>query len=207
MIPRLITFFLGIDRSFITDGFYAMTDLSPQEYLFTKIEPDIFRSHFADWAAHNTAGLDYLTREQVERALLEVSLAGDWDLFRPSVWYSENSGTNGEWVYPNEDLAVRGWAYNVFNITNTMTTTYTFQLEGETFGSQGAPAHFVGRIVVINKDGPRYSEMIMSGALTGEASVSVTSEDSQVYLIIASVPEYFQSYQHYPYKVKISKGK
>ena len=160
----------GVDRSFITDGFYAMTDLSPQEYLFTKIGPDTFRSHFADWAAHNTIGLDYLMQEQVDRALLEITLAGDWDYFRPSVWYSENSGTNGEWVQPEEALAARGWAYNVFNISNTLTTTYSFQLQGESVGSQGAPSYFVGRIVVVNKDaGPRYYQMEMSNSVTGMA--------------------------------------
>ena len=59
----------------------------------------------------------------------------------------------------------------------------------------------------MDKDGkPRYSEMGMSSALTGEGSVSVTSDDSQVYLVVASVPEMFTSYQNYPYKVKISKG-
>ena len=68
------------------------------------------RSHFADWAAHTAAELDYLTREQVqllfenewtknrkirafkvERAYLEIGLAGDWDLFRPSVWTAQVS--------------------------------------------------------------------------------------------------------------------
>ena len=44
----------GVEKNLITDGFYAMTDLSPQEYLFTKIGPEIFRGYFADWAAHNT---------------------------------------------------------------------------------------------------------------------------------------------------------
>ena len=80
------------------------------------------RSHFADWAAHTAAELDYLTREQViyhatifvfiviykyviwiykylmlyvksfkkvDRGYLEVDLAGDWDLFRPSVWTAQ----------------------------------------------------------------------------------------------------------------------
>jgi len=197
----------GVKRSFITDGFYAMTNLSPQEYLYTKIGPKTFRNYFADWAAHNTAGLDYLTREQVQRAYLEITLAGDWNLFRPSVWSSTNSGTDGSWVQPVPELAPRGWAYNVFNITNTLDTTYSFQLEGGFVGTQGAPAHFVGRIVVVNKiNGPRYSEMTMSSPLFGEASVSVTPDDSQVYLVVVSVPEYFGSYQNYPYSVKISEG-
>ena len=104
-------------------------------------------------------------------------------------------------------MAVRGWAYNAFNITNSLTTSYSFELQGESLGSQGAPAYFVGRIVVVNKDGPKYYEMEMCNALYGKASILVTSEDSQIFLVVASVPEYFKSMQHYPYKVKISTGK
>ena len=150
MLLMFLTEVKGVEKSLITDGFYAHTDLSPQEYFFTKIGPETFRGYFADWAAHNTGSLDYITREQIERAYLEITIAGDWSLFRPSVWSSVDSGTNGEWVEPKEELAVRGWAYNVYNISNTLTTSYTFQLEGESVGSQGAPAYFVGRIVVIN---------------------------------------------------------
>ena len=45
--------------------------------------------------------------------------------------------------------------------------------------------------------------MAMASPLNGEASVFVTSEDSQVYLVVASVPEFFGSYQHYPYRIRI----
>ena len=82
------------------------------------------RSHFADWAAHNSAEMDYLSREQYERGLLEITLAGDWDYFRPSVWEATDQGTDGQWVRPIEELTARGWAYNVFNITNTGAATY-----------------------------------------------------------------------------------
>ena len=29
--------FKGVDRAIITDGFYANTELSPQEYIYTKL--------------------------------------------------------------------------------------------------------------------------------------------------------------------------
>ena len=109
-----------------------------------------------DWAAHNSAGLDYLTPEQVERALLEIDLAGDWDYFRPSVWKSVNQGTEGEWFRHPPDLKARGWAYNVFNITNTLTTAYTFELEGDRTGSQGAESFFVGRVVRMTDNGAKF---------------------------------------------------
>merc|ERR1712059_39285 len=72
----------------ITDGFYAETELSPQEYIEQMVGAQRMRSHFADWAAHNTAQLDYLTREQVARAYQEEDWVGNWD-FVPSfrlVW-------------------------------------------------------------------------------------------------------------------------
>ena len=82
------------------------------------------RSHFADWAAHNSAKMDYLSKEQYERGLLEISLAGDWDYYRPSVWEATDQGTEDQWVRPIQELTARGWAYNVFNITNTAAATY-----------------------------------------------------------------------------------
>ena len=103
----------GVDKPTIVDGYYAKTNQSPQEYLYRNIGPDTFRSHFADWAAHNTAGLEtYLTKEQVDRAYLEISLAGDWNYYRPAVWYAENTGTDGEWVQPEEEFI----AYNVLKV-------------------------------------------------------------------------------------------
>ena len=40
------------------------------------------RRYFANWAAHNSADMDYLTRDQWERGLLEITLAGDWGYYR-----------------------------------------------------------------------------------------------------------------------------
>ena len=44
--------------------------------------------------------------------------------FRPSVWTGTDQGTEGQWVRPSQELTTRGWAYNVFNITNTGAATY-----------------------------------------------------------------------------------
>ena len=65
-------------RSTITDGHYAGTDLTPQEYLLREVGPDRFRSLFADWAAHNTADMDYMTREQWRRAQQEITISGHY---------------------------------------------------------------------------------------------------------------------------------
>ena len=76
------------------------------------------------------------------------------------------------------------------------------------FGAAGTdgPGYFLGRIVVMGNDGTRFSNLTMSSTTSGQASVDVTSDDSHVYLVVVSVPEMFTSYQHYPYKVRISMG-
>jgi len=196
---------MGVERRFLTDGFYASTSMLPQEYLYNEVGGERMRELFANWAAHNTGGMDYLSKEQVDRAYLEVTLAGDWDYFRPYVWQSVDQGTDGEWFTPPPDLTARGWAYNVFNINTTVANSYTFQLDGDTIGSQGAKSFFLGRIVVMTKHSPIYSDMTMTSATTGEATVVVTSDESRVFLVVASVPEYFQGYQYYSYKVRVSK--
>ena len=165
------------------------------------------RGHFADWAAHNSAQLDYLTREQVEFAYLIVGLSGDWDLFRPAVWAAQDAGTAGGWLAPPGELAVRGWAYNVWNITNTMEALYTFQLEAEPLGSQGGQAFFEGRVVVVGADGvARVLALEMeSDGLAGAVTVAAGPKDCSVLLVVAAVPEMFGSYQHYDYTVRIER--
>jgi len=194
-----------VERNILTDGFYADTTLTPQEYFFRNVGAEKMRGIFADWAAHNTGGMDYLTKEQVERAYLEITLAGDWDYYRPYVWSSVNEGTAGDWFSPPADLTARGWAYNVFNINNTETATYQFELEGDATGSQGASSFFLGRVVVMSNKGPTYSPMTMTSSLSGTATVSVKPKNPSLFLVVASVPEFFSSYQHYGYQVKISK--
>ena len=52
----------------------------------------------------------------------------------------------------------------------------------------------------------RFVDMSMSSGVSGQASVTVTSSDTQVMLVIASVPEFFGSNQKYGYQVKITKA-
>ena len=71
----------GIDKDIVTAGFYANTELSPQvyslsvlsiksevqEYILSRVGSTVFQRYFADWAGHNCANMDYLTREQVRK--------------------------------------------------------------------------------------------------------------------------------------------
>ena len=52
----------------------------------------------------------------------------------------------------------------------------------------------------------KFYNMEMSSALNGQASVVVKSSDSQIMLVIASVPEFFGSWQTYGYQVKITRN-
>ena len=47
--------------------------------------------------------------------------------------------------------------------------------------------------------------MQMSSSLTGSVEVEAFATDYQVMLVVASVPDFFGSYQTYGYKVKITK--
>ena len=190
----------------ITNGFYLGIDLSPQEYHYRQIGADRLRGHFSDWAARNTAGLDYLTPEQIERATQEVINVGDPNNLHPDALTYTDQGTHGNWIRPPEALKPRGWAYNVIRIKNNHATTYKFILKGDKTGSEGAASHFEGRIVVVGESGPSYSEMEMSNPLTGEGRVMAKGSDRQICLVVTSVPEHFSGTQTYGYKVQIQAG-
>ena len=51
----------------------------------------------------------------------------------------------------------------------------------------------------------KFYEMGMSSSLAGQFSVEVSHTDYLVMLVVASVPEFFGSYQTYGYQVKITK--
>ena len=195
----------GVEKNIVTGRFSSNIALSPQEYLYKRIGANNMRQIFADWAAHNTGGMDYITKEQLQVAFQWITSVKGWDFYHPFVWSSVNKGTEGDWFSPPENMNARGWAYNVFNINNTETATYHFELEGNATGSDGAASFFLGRLVVISKDNPVYSEMTMRSALSGTATVSVKPEDSSLFLIVVSVPEFFSGHQHFGYKVKITK--
>ena len=79
-------------------------------------------------------------------------------------------------------------------------------LEGDATGTEGAPSHFTGRIVVVDEDGATYSALEMSDPLNGTGTVNVAATDSEVYLVIVSVPDQFSSYQRYGYRATIERG-
>ena len=206
----------GVDPANITNGFYAGTDLSPQAYLSQQIGLSEFREQFANWAARNTGGLDYLTPEQVERAIAEAKWVGDPDTAHPYIVEIATSDIEETWTFepcigspdgPDPDCQEpRGWAYNVIRIDNNHQGRMTFSLDGDPIGTQGAPATFRGRIVAMGEGGTRYSNIDMTDALHGSGWVDVTSDDDEVFLVIVSVPDTFSTYQRYGYRATITLG-
>ena len=177
----------------------------PQEYLYNQIGNENFRGYFADWAAQNTGGLDYLTPEQVERAIQEHKYYGDPETSHPYIAEITDADIDNTWSFnpcetqESECFAPRGWAYNVIKIDNTATSTYTFTINGEPTGSENAESHFEGRIVTKTNEEAEYHTIDMSSPLTGTKSIFATSNTSEIYLVVVSVPEHFTSYQTYGY--------
>jgi hypothetical protein len=192
----------GLDQDIITAGFYDGTTFSPQEYHYQRAGADVLRSVFADWAAHNTADFDYLTPEQVQRARDEVANVGDPNNIHPYVGEYADQGTGG-WVRPPAPLTPRGWSYNVVRIDNSQAATYSFTVQGDATGSAGAAAHFEGRSVVIDGSGATYGDLEMTDSVNGSASVQVTAGDTEVYLVVAAVPEHFGGNQTYGYEYAV----
>lgn len=193
----------SVDPDIISGGFYSGTFSSPQRYHYEQVGAENLRGYFADWAAHNTAGFDYLTPGQVARAQSEVDNVGDQDNLHPYVVTLRNTGTNGAWFRPQADLMPRGWSYNVIRIETTQAATYSFTLDADELGSEQAVGRYAARVVVKSGDETSYSQFEMTSPQDGSASVFVSGEESTVYVIVAAVPENFEGNQTYGYSLKI----
>ena len=192
----------GVDAELITNGFYAKTELSPQAYHIEKIGGESLRGYFADWAAHNTGGFDYLAKKQWERAQTELEYVADPENMNP--YALELTGGNIRGVHnPPSNLLPRGWAYNVIKLSSLKTDKITFKLNGEKQGSEGAKAHFEGRFVIKGDAGVRYEDINMADQFTGSKTIKLGQNESEIYFIIASVPEHLTGNQTYGYSVEI----
>jgi hypothetical protein len=134
------------------------------------------RGIFADWAAHNTGGLDYLSNAQIERALLEAELVGDSNNLHPYVIELVDQQSNGSFS-PPPSLRPRGWSYNVIKIRNTEAARYSFNFHGESTGSEEAAAHFDTRVVIKGNTDTKYFVVEMTSPLEGELTFGV--EDTE----------------------------
>ncbi len=196
----------GVDPAFFTSGFYNNTPLLPQEYLYQNIGGTQFRDYITDWAAHNVGGFDYLTAAQVQFADVVLNWwNGNPAHLHPYILELTDQGVTN-FIPQDETYKPRGWGYCVVKINNTQAATYAFDLAGDANGSEGAASHFEARIVIMEPGGPRYETVNMTNDLDGSKSVTVTANDSEVYLVISAVPDHFTGYQTYGFYLNITRS-
>jgi hypothetical protein len=204
----------NVPKAFITDGFYAGTSKSPQEYLHDRIGGAKFRQYFTNWCAHNAAFFDYITRGQYDYSLWELDPSTyipmkDLDDINPYVKSFSDTGTGGIFIEPSQNLKPMGWAYNVYRIIVSKDAEYTFTIEGDQFGSEGQTSMFTSIIALVDVSDlkkNRFIPLLLVNGLQGTERVSVSAADvTDIFLVVAAVPERFDSFQTYPYKIKIDR--
>lgn len=196
----------NISPELIVGGFFAETELLPQEYLFKAIGPETFCELYADFAAHNVGGFEFFPTGTASRSYQELTNYGDLNDVHPVVETFENIGTGGEWYRPGKDFVTRAWAYNVYKINNSQRATYTFELNGDAIGNEEASAVFQGRIVVKNRSSVFYHEMDKTSLTRGSYTYSANPDDNEIFLIIISTPDCFRGNQKFSYEVKIDRS-
>jgi hypothetical protein len=200
-----LTEFSGVARAVIPAGFYSGTAQLPQEYYYRMVGGEAMRTYFADWAAHSRADFDYLTREQVARAQGEIDyFIGQGNKVDPYVAELSSTGTGGAWRSPPSALKPRGWSFNTVRIKNPASGSYQLAIQGDANGSEGAASHLEGRVVVMyGEANGKFTNLNMSNELNGDATVTVNVGATELYLIVAAVPEHFTGNQNYGYKYRI----
>ncbi len=200
----------GVSPDIITSGMYSGTTEKPQEYMYNVIGGQQYRQHFIDWAAHMTNDFDFITPVQAATNENEWNTYADLEDDNEFIAVYENEGTNG-WVTPEDDEVTNAWSFNTYKLINSNAATYTFELKGNPTGSYGDPSYFQGKVLVQNTStGSAFYDLDMSNDLLGSLTLEVTPEDTEIYFIIASMPEVFEdnnaSFQLFPYEMQISMG-
>ena len=194
-----------VPRDIMVNGFFAKTKELPQEYMYNKIGGSKMCDLYADWAVHAIADFDYLTPAAVKRLKKEYAVYGTPGDAHRIVKTYDNSGTGGIWYRPDDEYVTRGWGYNVYKIDNSSAGSYTFKLDGDPEGSNGAKAELRGRIAVIDGKNRKYHNLDMSNPQDGGKKIDVTSSDEEIYFVVAATPKHFTGNQKFSYRIKIDK--
>lgn len=196
-----------VPDNIITDGLYAGTTELPQEYFFNQIGGTIFRNHFIDWAAHITNHFDFLPANQIARFEYEWEDYADPLDDNEFIEIYDDTGSNG-WVRPENDKVTTGWSFNTYKINNESTDSYTFELNGDMHGSEGSDSYFQGKVIVENTEtGTLFYDLDKSSDIESSLSIDLTPEDTTIYFIVASMPEFFTDVEQvYSYEMRITKG-
>ena len=199
---------VGLSPNVISEGFYMELTERPQEYLFNEIGGAEYRNHFIDWCARMTNDFDFITENQRlanEQEWLTYADSEDDNEFTETF---DDNGSNG-WYQPDNEFITNAWSFNTYKLENTSTTSYTFEINGDTNGIFGSPSYFQGKVLVKDTNGnSTFYDLSMVDDTNGSLSVDVTNLDTEIYFIIASMPEYFeeinQDFQQFPYQMKIT---
>ena len=192
-----------VDPSIISGVYTTETQLTPQQYIYNEVGGDNLRRMFADWAVQTAVGFDYLSDEQVAFTLDTLAAETQPEEIRNNILELNSANVNGRFS-PEPVLTPGGWAYNSIKINNNQDLTYTFDLTGDVTGSQGAAAHFEARVAVVNGETITYQNFNMRDDLNGQMVLDASPSDSEIYLVIASVPDFLEGTQTYDYFVDIS---
>lgn len=195
-----------VSKALLVGGFFGKITQLPQEYLYNQIGARKFRDLYADFAAHNVSGYPHFPAGTEERSARELKRYGDSLDIHAIVQTYINADTRGNWYRPAKDYVTRGWGYNVYKIINSSSGSYTFQLKGDPWGSEGTTAEFEGRVVVKNGQSVKGYKLKMLNATHGRKRLKVKSSDAEIYLIVAATPDFFKGNQRYSYQVKIDRN-
>jgi hypothetical protein len=201
---------VGVTDSALVSIFYSGTSMNPQQYLFNQLGAAAFRNHFIDCAAHMTNDFDFILPSQANNALAEWNSVADPSDDNQFIQTYTNAGSGG-WFRPADPLTTTAWSFNTYRLLNTQTETYTFELNGDVGGTFGYNAYFQGKILVRNSvTGARFYDLAMSNDYQGTLSLNLTPNDTEVYFIVASMPEVFadnnSTFQLFPYEMRIRTG-
>jgi hypothetical protein len=199
---------VGISPNVISEGFYMGLTETPQEYLYNELGGILYRNNFIDWATRMTNDFDFITENQRVANELEWLSYADPDDDNQYTEVFDINGTAG-WYQPAIENITNAWSFNTYKLENTISANYTFEVNGDTDGTFGSPAYFQGKILVKNTDGnSTFYDLSMTDDINGSISIDVTSSDTEIYFVIASMPEYFeeinQEFQLFPYQMKIT---
>lgn len=198
----------AVPTNLITEGFFVGTTELPQEYLFNNIGATTFRDYFINWAAHMTNEFDFITPEQRAANLLEWNNYADANDENEFTEIFDETGSNG-WYRPISSETTNGWSFNTYKLENNSNTNYTFEINGDTTGSFNDPSFFQGEIVVKNSNGTTtFYDVPMINDWQGSLAIEVTNTDTEIYFIIASMPEIFEDenpeFQLFSYEMSIT---
>ncbi len=191
-----------------TDGYYAHTNLLPQQYIASKIGIQNFRNYFIEFATMLHNNYDFIPGNQLSGALNNFNTYADPNDIHEYVLQLNNVGTNG-WYRPGLNDVTTGWSSNCYKISNNQNRNYMFEINGDAMGSYGNASNFKGRILVKNsKTNSKFYDVPMTSITQGKITLTLTPDDYEVDFVVASLPDRLEDdkpeFQTYGYQVKIS---